>query len=97
MMWLMLSLVAALLFAVTNVIDKHLISRKLPEASAGAMTILAGFVSLPFLALFGWLARAGLARYDPYHAAGALAAGLLLEGAIYCYYRALTVGETATW
>jgi uncharacterized membrane protein len=95
-MWLILSLLAALLFAATNVIDKYLISRKLPEASAGAMTILTGFVSVPFVVVFGWLARAELGRYDAAHAAGAIAAGLLLAGAINLYYRSLAIGDTTT-
>jgi uncharacterized membrane protein len=95
-MWLGLSLLGALLFAITNLVDKHLISRRLPEASAGAMTILTGLVSVPFAVVFGWLARADLARYDAAHAAGAIAAGLLLAGAINLYYRSLATGDTTS-
>jgi drug/metabolite transporter (DMT)-like permease len=96
MSWVIWSLLAATLWATNNVIDKYLLSRTMSGASAGALAVLTGLVSLPFGLVFFILARHQLEQYTLEQAAGAMAAGLLLATSYYLYFRALAAGRAVT-
>ncbi len=95
MLWFALALIAPLLFASTNFIEKYLLSRIAEGDSAGPVTILTGLCVTPLLIVFGWFARHQLAHYSLRNALGGILVGLLTTAAFYVYYRALKVAETS--
>jgi uncharacterized membrane protein len=93
--WLWISLGAALLFAISTVIDTWLVSKVRFSAAPAALLMLSGLASLPLLAILGWAVRHDLALMDGIHAIGAMTAGLLAAGSLYLYYRALIAADAA--
>src|SRR4051794_24295967 len=88
-MWLGLSLIGALLFAATNVVDTHFLRNVMARPSAGGLVILAGSASLPLAATLGALAHEQLRSCQFSAVVTGLAAGGLFVAGTYAYYRAL--------
>jgi len=91
MLWIILTLTAAILWAIMNIIDKHVITDELKDPIVTTMisTLMAGAIFL----LFGLLT--GLQQISLLTKVLALVGGLLNGAALYFYYRALSRGEVS--
>ncbi len=94
-LWLFLALLSPLLFTLTNFVDKYLLGKIVGDKPVPSITILAGLAGVPFLVVFGVLARNSLAGYSLASALGAISSGVLLITAYYFYYKALMVADAS--
>ncbi len=94
-LWLFLSILSPFLFTLTNFVDKYLLGKIVGDKPVPSITILAGLAGVPFLIIFGILARHSLADYGLTNALGAVSAGALLITAYYFYYKALMVADAS--
>jgi drug/metabolite transporter (DMT)-like permease len=93
--WIPLALLAPLLFAGMNFVDKYLIEKITEESPATVITILAGLAGIPFLIIFGLIAGPSVTTYGLANALGAISAGLLTIAGLYFYYKALVIADAS--
>ncbi len=93
--WIPLALLAPLLFAGCNFVDKYLIEKVTEDSPAYVITILAGLAGVPFLIFVGFIARNDITSFGIANALGAISAGLLVLWGYYFYYKALVIADAS--
>lgn len=91
-LWLFLSLLAPLLWAIGNIFDRILITGYFPKPFA--FTLASGLARLPFVALL--FAVSGFSVRAPSAILLALFSGILVAFAVFCYIKALEESDPST-